>query len=143
MKYVLLVSHGVLAKGLHSVLDMMAGKDRNDVLSTSLIDGMSVETFSEKVEEVVKDITDQDEIIILADLVGGSPLTTTLNVLDQKGLLKNVTAFGGANLSLALNAVLLKDTLSKDELKKAIIDEAKNSIEELELNKSNEEDDDI
>lgn len=143
MKYVLLVSHGVFAKGLHSVLDMMAGKDRNDVLSTSLIDGMSVETFSEKVEEVVKDITDQDEIIILADLVGGSPLTTTLNVLDQKGLLKNVTAFGGANLSLALNAVLLKDTLSKDELKKAIIDEAKNSIEELELNKSNEEDDDI
>ena len=143
MKYVLLVSHGVFAKGLHSVLDMMAGKDRNDVLSTSLIDGMSVETFSGKVEEVVKDITDQDEIIILADLVGGSPLTTTLNVLDQKGLLKNVTAFGGANLSLALNAVLLKDTLSKDELKKAIIDEAKNSIEELELNKSNEEDDDI
>lgn len=143
MKYVLLVSHGVFAKGLHSVLDMMAGKDRNDVLSTSLIDGMSVETFSGKVEEVVKDITDQDEIIILADLVGGSPLTTTLNVLDQKGLLKNVTAFGGANLSLALNAVLLKDTLSKDELKKTIIDEAKNSIEELELNKSNEEDDDI
>ena len=52
MKYVLIVSHGILAKGIHSVLDMMAGKNRNDILSTSLIDGMSVSTFSEKLEEL-------------------------------------------------------------------------------------------
>lgn len=143
VKYVLLVSHGVFAKGLHSVLDMMAGKDRNDILSTSLTDGMSIETFGSIVKDVVKDIKPEDEIILLGDIIGGSPLTTTLNVLNEKGLLKNTIAFGGANVSLALNAVLMKDTLEKEELKKTLINEAKESIQELELNSSDDSDDDI
>lgn len=78
MKYVLIVSHGILAKGIHSVLDMMAGKNRNDILSTSLIDGMSVSTFSEKLEELVSNIKKNDEIILLGDIIGGSPLTLSL-----------------------------------------------------------------
>ncbi|MDO5516496.1 MAG: PTS fructose transporter subunit IIA [Clostridium sp.] len=143
MKYVLLVSHGTFAKGLHSVLEMMAGKDRNDVLSTSLTNGMSVETFSGIVKDVVKDIKEDDEIILLADLIGGSPLTSTLDVLSKKGLLKNTMAFGGANLSLALNAILLKDTLGKDEFKEMLITESRESIQELKLNDCSDDEDDI
>lgn len=143
MKYVLLVSHGTFAKGLHSVLEMMAGKERNDVLSTSLTDGMSVETFSGIVEDVIKDIKEDDEIILLGDLIGGSPLTTTLDVLSKRGMLKNTIAFGGANLSLALNAVLLKDTLGTDQLKENLISESRESIQELKLNDCNDDEDDI
>lgn len=36
MKYVVLVSHGTFAQGLHSVLKMLAGGDRADVLSTGM-----------------------------------------------------------------------------------------------------------
>lgn len=39
MKYVVLVSHGTFAPGLHSVLNMLAGGGREDILSTSLQDG--------------------------------------------------------------------------------------------------------
>ena len=83
MKYVLLVSHGTFANGLHSVLEMMAGSDRNDILSTNLINGMTVERFEGEVEKLVQEITQEDQIILLADLIGGSPLTTTLNVWNE------------------------------------------------------------
>ena len=142
MKYVLLISHGTFAKGLHSVLDMMAGSNRNDILSTSLVNGMSVDTFEKNVEEIIKNINSDDELIVLADIIGGSPLTTTLNVLSKKGLLENTIAFGGANISLALNAVLMKDTLEGDELKKVLISESRESVQEFELN-SNDNDEDI
>lgn len=133
MKYVLLVSHGTFANGLHSALEMMAGSDRDDVLSTNLINGMTVEKFEGEVEKLVQEITQDDQIILLADLIGGSPLTTTLNVLSKKDMLKNTMVFGGMNLSLALNAVLMKDVLKQDEFKQVLIEESKESIKEFEL----------
>ena len=141
MKYVLLVSHGTFANGLHSVLEMMAGSDRNDILSTNLINGMTVERFEGEVEKLVQEITQEDQIILLADLIGGSPLTTTLNVLSKKDMLKNTMVFGGLNLSLALNAVLMKDVLKQDEFKQVLIEESKESIKEFELDSDGNDDD--
>lgn len=141
MKYVLLVSHGIFANGLHSVLEMMAGSDRNDILSTNLINGMTVERFEGEVEKLVQEITQEDQIILLADLIGGSPLTTTLNVLNKKDMLKNTMVFGGMNLSLALNAVLMKDVLKQDEFKQVLIEESKESIKEFELDSDGNDDD--
>ena len=39
MKYILLVSHGTMAQGVHSVLEMLVGEGREDILSTSLKNG--------------------------------------------------------------------------------------------------------
>ena len=46
MKYVVLVSHGTFAPGLHSVLKMLAGGEREDVISVGLEDGMSAQRNS-------------------------------------------------------------------------------------------------
>lgn len=40
MKYMMLVSHGTFAPGLHNALSMLAGEGREDILSTSLENGM-------------------------------------------------------------------------------------------------------
>lgn len=45
MKYILLVSHGMMAPGLHNALGMLAGEDREDILSTSLKNGMGADEF--------------------------------------------------------------------------------------------------
>ena len=45
MKYVVMVSHGEFAPGLHSAVKMMTG-DREDVLSTSLKSDMSADEFA-------------------------------------------------------------------------------------------------
>ena len=86
MKYVVLVSHGDFATGLKTSLDMLAGK-RDDVIAVGLPDGKTADEFALMFKQAVQAVTEEDEIILLADIVGGSPLTTSLNVLADEGKL--------------------------------------------------------
>ena len=141
MRYLILVSHGTFAPGLHNALGMMAGSDREDIRSTSLLDGMDVDTFRANFAELVEDITAEDEIILTADIIGGSPLTTALDVLTEKGLLGKTLAIGGMNLPLVLTAAFADADTPLDELEAELTGEAKDQIKRFAL--GGDEDDDI
>ena len=141
MRYLILVSHGTFAPGLHNALGMMAGSDREDIRSTSLLDGMDVDTFRANFTELVGDITAEDEIILTADIIGGSPLTTALDVLTEKGLLAHTLAIGGMNLPLVLTAAFADADTPLDELEAELTGEAKDQIKRFAL--GGDEDDDI
>ena len=141
MRYLILVSHGTFAPGLHNALGMMAGSDREDIRSTSLLDGMDVDTFRANFTELVKDITAEDEIILTADIIGGSPLTTALDVLTEKGLLGKTLAIGGMNLPLVLTAAFADADTPLDELEAELTGEANDQIKRFAL--GGDEDDDI
>lgn len=141
MRYLILVSHGTFAPGLHNALGMMAGSDREDIRSTSLLDGMDVDTFRANFAELVGDITAEDEIILTADIIGGSPLTTALDVLTEKGLLARTLAIGGMNLPLVLTAAFADANTPLNELEAELTGEAKDQIKRFAL--GGDEDDDI
>ena len=141
MRYLILVSHGTFAPGLHNALGMMAGSDREDIRSTSLLDGMDVDTFRANFAELLGDITPEDEIILTADIIGGSPLTTALDVLTEKGLLGKTLAIGGMNLPLVLTAAFADAETPLDELEQELTGEAKDQIKRFDL--GGDEDDDI
>ena len=141
MRYLILVSHGTFAPGLHNALGMMAGSDREDIRSTSLLDGMDVDTFRANFAELVQDITPEDEIILTADIIGGSPLTTALDVLTEKGLLARTLAIGGMNLPLVLTAAFADADTPLDELEAELTGEARDQIKRFAL--GGDEDDDI
>lgn len=141
MRYLILVSHGTFAPGLHNALGMMAGNDREDIRSTSLLDGMDVDTFRANFAELVGDITAEDEIILTADIIGGSPLTTALDVLTEKGLLGKTLAIGGMNLPLVLTAAFADADTPLEELEQELTGEAKDQIKRFDL--GGDEDDDI
>ena len=109
MKYVVLVSHGTFAPGLKSVLAMLAGGEREDVISVGLEDGMSADTFAENFRNAISGIKSEDEIILLGDIIGGSPMTNALEQISKKGLEEQTVVFGGMNLAMALTATLMKD----------------------------------
>ena len=140
MKYVLLVSHGTMAPGLHNALAMLAGEGREDILSTSLENGMSSAVYAENVRNCISKITDGDEILLFGDLVGGSPLTTATNVIAEKNLLGKTVVIGGMNLPLALSAVLMKDTMETKELVEMLIPEAREELKEFHVAESESED---
>ena len=133
MKYVVLVSHGTLAPGLHSVLRMLGGGDRRDVLSASMEDGMGADVFTKNFERTIEVIKEDDEILLLADIIGGSPLTNALDVLSQKGLLNKTRAFGGMNLPMALTASMMKDTLDEKGLEELLLTESRNAVQKMVL----------
>ena len=141
MRSLILVSHGTFAPGLHNALGMMAGSDREDIRSTSLLDGMDVDTFRANFAELVGDITAEDEIILTADIIGGSPLTTALDVLTEKGLLGKTLAIGGMNLPLVLTAAFADADTPLEELEQELTGEAKDQIKRFDL--GGDEDDDI
>lgn len=141
MRYLILVSHGTFAPGLHNALGMMAGSDREDIRSTSLLDGMDVDTFRANFTELVKDITAEDEIILTADIIGGSPLTTALDVLTEKGLLGKTLAIGGMNLPLVLTAAFADAETPLEEPEQELTGEAKDQIKRFDF--GGDEDDDI
>ena len=83
---------------------MLAGGEREDVISVGLEDGMSADEFAEKFSNAISKITVDDEIILLGDIVGGSPLTNAIEQVSNKGLIGKTMIFGGMNLAMALNS---------------------------------------
>ena len=137
MKYVILVSHGKFANGLNDALSMLAG-NREDILSVGLENGKSVDEFVALFTEKVKDISTDDEVILLGDIIGGSPLTNATNVLVNKGI--KTVILGGMNLPLALTTVLRKDPVSLDEIADQVLEQARMAMQEFKIVEESEDD---
>lgn len=132
MKYVVIVSHGQFAQGVHSVLDMMVGSGREDILSVSMTSEMCAATFTEAFEKMIEGIKKEDEIILLGDIQGGSPLTNAMNSICDKGLIEKTIIFSGVNVPLAMNAVLQKDMIEdRQALIDTLMNDSKDSISYL------------
>ena len=140
MKYLLLVSHGTMAPGVHSVIKMLLG-DRDNVLSYSMEDGVSADDFVVGLSNVLEPVGADDSLVVLGDIVGGSPLTNALNTITQKGLLAQTIAFGGLSLPMAIAALMaIEDGLSDDALIDSVITEAKEGARKVELALDDDED---
>ena len=108
MKYLILVSHGGLAEGLKTSLAMFAGDKMSQVIAVGLKEGKSVDDFAVDFRESISELTADDSVLVLADIVGGSPLTTAATVLEEAGKLDGTLILGGMNLTMALTAVVMK-----------------------------------
>ncbi|MCD7839541.1 MAG: PTS fructose transporter subunit IIA [Erysipelotrichaceae bacterium] len=139
MKYEVLVSHGKLAEGLKDALSMLAGQ-RKDVIACGLENGKSADEFAKEFAQAIDVITEDDEIVLLGDLIGGSPLTTALNVINEKGFADNTLIIGGMNLPLALTVVLMKDTFDNDTLLEQVLNEAHGALREFKIEVEDEDD---
>jgi PTS system N-acetylgalactosamine-specific IIA component len=133
MKYLLLVSHGTMAPGVHSVIRMLLG-ERDDVLSYSMEDGVSADDFVAGLEGVIAPIGEDDSVVVLGDIIGGSPLTNTLNLLTSKGLLPRTIALGGMSLPMAISALMaIDDGLDDSALVASVVNEAREGARQVEL----------
>ena len=143
MRYLLLVSHGTMAPGVHSVIRMLLG-ERDDVLSYSMEDGVSADAFVAGLEDVIAPIGPDDSVLVLGDIIGGSPLTNTLNTLTQKGLLPKTIAIGGMSLPMAVSALMaIDDGLDDASLVDSVVSEAREGARQVELAFGDEDEEDL
>ena len=112
------------------------------MISVGLEDGMSADEFAEKFSNAISKITVDDEIILLGDIVGGSPLTNAIEQVSNKGLIGKTMIFGGMNLAMALTATLMKDGVDTDMLKDSLINEAKDAVKEFVMTSANDDEED-
>ena len=138
-----MVSHGTMAPGVHSVIKMLLG-DRDDVLSYSMEDGVSADAFVAGLEDVNSVNGPEDNVVVLGDIIGGSPLTNTLNTLTQKGLLAKTIAFGGMSLPMAISALMaIDDGLDDASLVASVVSEAREGARQVELALDDDDEEDL
>ncbi|MCO4485194.1 PTS system, mannose-specific IIAB component [Streptococcus infantarius subsp. infantarius] len=141
MKYLLLVSHGGFAEGLKTSLAMFAGDKMDQVIAIGLKDGKTVDDFAKDFRQAISGLTAEDSVIVLADIVGGSPLTTACSVLDEVGKLDDAIVLGGMNLPMAITSAVMKDMLEGDAFVQAVLPEAQAALQEFKIVSDDEEDD--
>ncbi|WP_422804175.1 PTS sugar transporter subunit IIA [Streptococcus sp. FT1-55] len=145
MKYLVLVSHGGFAEGLETSLAMFAGDKMDQVIAVGLQNGKSVDDFAIDFKAAMAPLKEDDSVVVLADIVGGSPLTTACGVLEELGKLDTAVVLGGMNLPMALTSVVMKDALEGADFVAAVLPEAQAALQEFKVTSddADDEDDDI
>lgn len=144
MKYLILVSHGEFAEGVKTSLEMFAGDAVKQVCALCLHNGKSAAEFKSMVEEFLDEqqFKAEDEFVVLADIIGGSPLTTFLDVFAARGYLERAVILGGMNFTMALTATVSLNSMSRQELAKSALSEAQAALKEYKVPSAETDDED-
>ncbi|HAV28043.1 MAG TPA: PTS fructose transporter subunit IIA [Lachnospiraceae bacterium] len=143
MRYVLIVSHGMFANGIHDAVKMLSGNESDEIRSIGLLRDMGADEFAVEFRKILPELGPEDEIIMFADIVGGSPLSTAANVIAEEGLLDKTLMIGGMNLPLVLTGVLSKDDMTFDEIKTELLEDAAAGVKVFSVETEAGADDDI
>lgn len=144
MNELILVSHGRFSEGLRDALGMFIGENMASVHAIGLQPGEDTHILAARFKKLMSELQPDAKLIVLGDIIGGSPLTTITNVLYQEGILEKAVVLGGMNFPMALNAAILKDSLKQQEFVTAVMKEAVSAVQQFSLvEKSDENDEDI
>ena len=106
----LVITHGAFAQALLSTAEMIFGEQKN-ISSLTLMPGMQIEDFRLKIEDyIVKH--ENDNILILVDLLSGSPFNSVIPQLQNE----RIYVVTGVNLPMLLEVGMQKDKIGFEEL---------------------------
>jgi len=102
---VIVVAHGKLATSMVETVQMFTGKTTN-LASVDLPEESGPETFYESLNEKVKEVDQGSGVLILADLMGGTPGNNALRLMAQR---ENIAVLTGVNLTMLLEAMMARN----------------------------------
>lgn len=114
--YLWIVSHGILCESLVDSASMIVGKPQR-VKCFPLYEGVSGAEYRKQLEDSLHEVPEGSNILVLADLYGGTPCNTALMMLRDRSL----SVVSGVNLPMLLEALEWRDSLSIDDLVSQII----------------------
>nr|WP_288451237.1 PTS sugar transporter subunit IIA [uncultured Anaerostipes sp.] len=116
---ILIVSHGSFAAGLLSAVELIAGKQEK-VTTIGLHHEDGVEEFETKVNQALEDLDDGDGVLVFVDILGGTPS----NVIFRSLAKREFKAIAGMNMAMVVQAVMMRDSMEKEELYKNVLEVA-------------------
>lgn len=102
MVSIVLASHGTFAEGIKMSGQMIFGPQEN-VAAVTLMPEMGPDDLRAKILEAVSGFEDQDQVLFLVDLQGGTPWNQVSLLLGEEGH-ENWVAVGGMNLPMLVSA---------------------------------------
>lgn len=108
----IIIGHGKIAEGLLNANSMILGEQEN-VSVLSLDPNQSVDDFKKKLESEINNVKKGNEILILADLFGGTPVNVAVSVAYEREDIEIIT---GINLPLLIELINARYNNSLSEL---------------------------
>jgi mannose/fructose-specific phosphotransferase system component IIA len=113
MKKLLVASHGNFADGIKSSLSILVGNTDSITFLNAYVDKEDVD---ETLTQFFADASDQDQLIIFTDLLGGS-VNQKVTLYAQK---HHAFIIAGFNLPIVLETLFLPEPITKEALTKKI-----------------------
>ena len=102
---IILISHGQFAKYAMDSAQMIVGKQENYEV-VSVTDDKNLEDVIEEVKLAYGKVKNEREVLILADIFGGTPSNSSLRILLEGA---DVVIYTGFNLPILLELLLSRD----------------------------------
>lgn len=109
MLSIILTGHGGFASGMEKAMKQILGEQSQFIAKTS-----STALLTSQLEEAIAQLDCEDGIVILTDLLGGTPFRVASTLAMQKPGCEVIT---GTNLQLLLEMVLEREGLSGEEFR--------------------------
>lgn len=121
MRGIIVTGHGNFASGVGSTVKLVMGEQEK----TAFIDfteNMSSSELSSLLEKTVVEMGAEDGIVILADIMGGTPFNESA-MLSSK--YENITVFGGMNMAMLFEIIDSRDEELDTE---SVLEESRNGM---------------
>ena len=103
---IVLMSHGKMADGMLDSCKLFFGEEIPQILSVCLLPENSPEDFDKKIELAISKVDSGDGVLILCDLLGGTPCNRCACILNDR-----IQVIAGVNLSILLEFLATRDSL--------------------------------
>lgn len=121
----LVTGHANFGSGITSSVNLIAG-EQEAYRYVDFLPTYSLEDLSRELGKAMDDLKDCESIMVFADLVGGTPFRTAVEVGYPRG---NVTVIGGSNLPMLLEvAMARKFEEDVEELTKTALETGKEQV---------------
>lgn len=130
-----LASHGHLASGLASSIQILTGDSSRLRVFDAYVDERSLE---EELEAFYENMEEGDQMILLSDIYGGSVNSIMYPFLTRP----NTTLIAGVNLALVIGLLLGGEPLEPDTIK-MVVEQSREAIRIVELEENPAEDEEL
>lgn len=112
MTGILIATHGGLAEGLLSAIELLAGKQEK-MKTIGLYHGDGIDAFAQEVKKAYEELDGEDGVLVFVDILGGSPSNAVMKLMNEKDKVK---AIAGVSLPMLIQAVFMREDCTADEL---------------------------
>lgn len=113
MTHIIVATHGKFSEELVNSAAMVYGEDENTHVVTFLL-GEGGEHLVEKYQAIIAQLPENEPVLFLVDLFGGSPYNAASRVATMRG--ENTDIVTGVNLPMLLEVLDAKESSPLDEL---------------------------
>lgn len=136
MTGIIVTGHGRFPEGILSAISLVAGKPDNTAAVNFEL-GQSSEELKNSMTRAMESL-EGDEVLILADLVGGTPFNTAA-ALRKARTDKRIKVIAGVNMAALVEAVFSRPMYGLDELAAALLAAGREGLRDLDALDSEEE----